>query len=265
MAYSTIILDKAEGIATLTLSRPEKLNALNETMAAELLDAFAQVEQDNDVRVLIITGAGRAFWAGADVKDLFLKGIEQRKRGEETFDIIGWLHKCCLQLRNMPKPVIASISGHAVGIGVTLPLQCDLRIASEEAMFSVPFVQLGLIPEFGSTYSLTRLIGLAKACELVFTGKSIGATEAKEIGLVNEVVPAAELKAATYQLAKTIAQGAPVAMRMAKEGLYQGSEADIHTQLRYETLAYNILLPSEDHEEGVRAFLEKRKPTFKGK
>jgi enoyl-CoA hydratase/carnithine racemase len=265
MAYSTIILDKAEGIATLTLNRPEKLNALNEAMAAELLDAFTQVEQDNDVRVLIITGAGRAFWAGGDVKDLFLKGIEERKRGEETFDLLGWLHKSCLQLRNMPKPVIASINGHAVGIGVTLPLQCDLRIASEEATFSVPFVRLGIIPEFGSTHSLTRLIGLAKACELVFTGKSIGAREAKEIGLINEVVAAAELKTATYELAKTIAQGAPVAMQMAKEGLYQGADADIQTQLRYESLAFGILLPSEDHEEAVRAFLEKRQPTFKGK
>jgi len=265
MAYSTIILEKAEGIATLTLNRPEKLNALNETMAAELLDAFTQVEQDSDVRVLVITGAGRAFWAGADVKDLFLKGIEERKRGGEAFDIIGWLHKACLQLRNMPKPVIASINGHAVGVGVTLPLQCDLRIASEEATFSVPFVRLGLIPEFGSTHSLTRLVGLAKACELVFTGKSIGAKEAKEIGLVNEVVPAAELKAATYELAKAVAQGPPVAVRMAKEALYQGSVADIQTQLQYESLAFGILLPSQDHEEGIRAFLEKRQPTFKGK
>lgn len=265
MAYSTIILDKAEGIATLTLNRPEKLNALNDAMAAELVDAFTQVEQDNDVRVLVITGAGRAFWAGADIKDSFLKRIEERKRGEESYALVGWLHKTCLQLRNMPKPVIASINGYAVGIGVTLPLQCDIRIASEEAMFSVPFVRLGLIPEFGSTYSLTRLIGIAKACELVFTGKFIGAKEAKEIGLVNEVVPAAKLKAATYELAKTIAQGAPLALQIAKEGLYQGIDADIQGQLRYESLAYGILLRSEDHEEGVRAFLEKRQPTFKGK
>ncbi len=265
MAYSTITLAKAEGIATLTLNRPEKLNALNETMAAELLDAVTQVGQDDDVRVLIVTGAGRAFWAGADVKELFLKGIEQRKRGEESFDIIDWLERLCLQLRNLPKPTIAAINGHAVGIGVTLPLQCDIRIASEEAQFSMPFVRLGLIPEFGSTYALTRLVGIAKACELIFTGKFIGAKEAKEIGLVNNVVPTAELQKTTFELAKTIAQGAPLAMQMAKKGLYQGLDTDIQSQLRYESLAFRILLWSEDHDEGVRAFLDKRQPKFKGK
>jgi enoyl-CoA hydratase/carnithine racemase len=265
MAYSTITLAKAEGIATLTLNRPEKLNALNETMAAELLDAVTQVEQDSDVRVLIITGAGRAFWAGADVKGLFLKGIEQRKRSEESFDIIGWLERLCLQLRNLAQPTIAVINGPAVGIGVTLPLQCDIRIVSEEARFSMPFVRLGLIPEFGSTYALTRLIGIAKACELIFTGKFIEAEEAKKIGLVNDVVPAAELQKTAFEMAKAIAQGAPVAVQIAKKGLYQGLDTDIQSQLRYESLAFRVLLQSEDHEEGVRAFVDKRQPRFKGK
>lgn len=265
MASSTVTLDKANGIATLTLNRPEKLNALNEHMAAELLDTVTQIEQDSEVKVLIITGAGRAFWAGADVKELFLRGIEERKHGREPFDILGWLEKLCLQLRNMPKPTIAAINGYAVGIGVTLPLQCDIRIASEEAMFSMPFVRLGLIPEFGSTYALTRLVGIAKACELIFTGKFINASEAKEIGMVNEVVPAHELEKTTRELANTIAQGAPLAIQMAKKGLYQGLDANIQNQLQYESSAYNILLRSQDHEEGVRAFLEKRQPHFKGR
>jgi len=265
MAYSTITLEKAEGIATLTLNRPEKLNVLNETMVAELQDVVTQVEKDKDTKVFIITGAGRAFWAGADVKELFLKAIEQRKRGEESFDMLGLIEKLCLQVRNIPKPTIASINGYAIGIGVTLPLQCDIRIASEEAIFSVPFVRLGVTPEFGSTYALTRIVGIAKACELVFTGKAISAKEAKEIGLVNEVVPAAELQKATYELAKTITQGAPLAIQMAKKGLYQGLDADIQSQLRYENLAFDLLMRSEDHEEGVRAFLEKRQPSFKGK
>ncbi len=265
MAYSTITLEKAEGIATLTLNRPEKLNALNEVMAAELLDAVTHVEEDKDTKVLVITGAGRAFCAGADVKELFLKGIDQRKRGKPSFDITSWLERLCLQLRNMPKPTIASINGHAVGIGVTLPLQCDVRIASEEAMFSLPFVRLGLIPEFGSTYALTRLVGIAKACELIFTGKFIGAKEAKEIGLVNEVAPTAELEKTTHEWAKTITQGAPIAIQLAKKGLYQSLDASIESQLRYESLALNILLRSEDHEEGIRAFLDKRQPNFKSK
>lgn len=264
MTYSTITLANIEGVATLTLNRPEKLNALNETMAAELLDAVTQVQQDSDVRVLIVTGAGRAFWAGADVRDLFLKGIEQRKRGEEAFDIIGWLERLCLQFRNLPKPTIAAINGHAVGIGVTLPLQCDIRIASEEARFSMPFVRLGLIPEFGSTYALPRLVGIGKACELILTGKFIDAKEAKDIGLINDVVPTAELQKTTFELAKTIAQGAPLAMQMAKGGLYQALDTDIQSQLRYEGQAFRILLQSEDHEEGVKAFLDKRQPEFKG-
>jgi enoyl-CoA hydratase len=265
MAYSTIILEKAEGIATLTLNRPEKLNVLNETMAVELLDAITDVEKDKGIKVLIVTGAGRAFWAGADIKDLFFEAIEQRKRGEEGFNILGWLEKVCLQVRNMPKPTIASINGYAIGIGVTFPLECDIRIASEEAILSLPFVRLGITPEFGSTYALTRLVGIAKACELIFTGKSITAKEAKEIGLVNEVVPAAELQKTTYELAKTIAQGATLAIQMAKKVLYKGLDADIQSQLRYEGSAFETLRKTEDHEEGVRAFLEKREPSFKGK
>jgi len=265
MIYSTVTLKRTEGIATLTLNRPEKLNALNEMMAADLIDAVTQVERDKNTKVLIITGAGRAFWAGADVKDIFLRGIEQRKRGEQSFDIADWLERLCLQLRTMPKPTIALINGHAVGIGVTLPLQCDIRIASEEATLSLPFVRLGLIPEFGSTYALTRLVGIAKAYELIFTGKFIGAKEAKEIGMVNEVVPISELENTAHEWAKTIAQGAPLALQMAKKGLYQGLDADIKSQLHYESTALNILLRSEDHEEGIRAFLAKRQPSFKGK
>lgn len=200
MAYSTIILDKSDAVATLTLNRPDKLNALNETMAAELLDALTQIEKDKDIRALIVSGAGRAFCAGADMGDLFLKYIEQRKQGEKTSDLMGGMEKLSLQLRNMPQPVIASIHGYAVGIGVTLPLQCDIRIASEDTQLSLPFVRIGVIPEFGSTYTLTRLVGIAKACELIFTGKAINAREAKEIGLLNDVVPAAELQKTTYEL-----------------------------------------------------------------
>ena len=265
MAYSTIILDKAEGIATLTLNRPEKLNAINELMGDELFDAFTRVEQENDIRVLVITGTGRAFCAGADVDGMFLKGIEDRKQGKESLDISAWVDRFCVQLRNMSKPVIASMNGHAVGVGVTMTLQCDLRIASAEAKISLPFVRLGIMPEFGSTYSLPRLIGIAKACELVFTGKTINAQEAKTIGLVNDVVPAAELETFTYELAKTITQGAPLAIKMAKKGLYQGLDATFEEQLQYENSAFGVLLRSEDHEEGVRAFLEKRQSTFKGK
>jgi len=265
LSYSTIILDKAEAIATLTLNRPEKLNAFNPQMLEELLDALVHIEQDDDIRVLVIAGAGRAFSAGGDMEQLFLRSIEQRKHGEKGYDVIGWLVKARLLLRNMPQPVIASINGAAIGLGMTVSLACDLRIASEEAMLSVPFVRIGAVPEFGSTYSLPRLVGIAKACELIFTGKSITAKEAKEIGLVNEVVPASELKSATYEMAKSIAEAAPIAIRLAKKELYQGMDADLQNQLQLEYEGLVTTLQSEDHEEAVRAFLEKRKPIFKGK
>lgn len=265
MSFSTILVDKAEGIATLTLNRPDRLNAVTEPMTAELLDAFTQIESDGNVRVLVITGAGRGFCAGADIQDLFLKGIEDERQGKEKFDLPAWAEKACWQLADMSKPTIASINGPAVGFGMTLTLVCDLRIASEEARLSIPFVQFGIIPEFGSTYFLPRLVGIAKACELAFTGRFIEAKEAKEIGLVNEVVPGAELKAATYKLAKSIVRGAPVAIQLAKRGLYQGLDTSLRNQLRYERLALDIAFQSEDHAEAVAAFLQKRPPVFKGK
>lgn len=265
MAYSEIILDESEGIATITLNRPDKLNAFTETMSNELLDALIRAEQDKSVRVVIITGAGRAFCAGADLKDTFLKIIEDRKAGIEGYDILSWMVKACLQFRSMSKPTIASINGHAIGLGLTIPLQCDIRIASEAATMSLPFVKVGVLPEFGSTYTLSRIIGIGKACELVFTGKSVTAQEAKEINLVNEVVPPAELETATRNLAISITEGAPIAIKMAKRGLYMGMDGDIENQLQYEKLAFDMLWQQEDHEEAVRAFLEKRKPVFKGK
>jgi len=251
-----IILEKSEGIATITLNRPEKLNAFNWEMEAEFFNALEEVGQDKDVRVLVITGAGPAFSTGADVEETLQKTVEEGGlTGEERYD---------LPFRNMV-PVIASINGFAVGAGLTITLQCDIRIAAEEARFLLPFVTFGLVPEAGSTYFLSRLVGIAKACELVFSGKTITAKEAKEIGLVNEVVPGAELKEATYKLAKRIAQAPPLAMRMAKKGLYQGLEASIKDQIEFEKSALMTLMRTEDFQEAIKAFQEKRKPVFKGK
>jgi len=251
-----VVLDKSEGIATVTFNRPDKLNAFNWEMEGEVFDAFRQVEQDKDVRVLVITGAGPAFCTGADVEEMLQETIEKGGlTGREQYD---------LPFRNMV-PVIASINGFAMGAGLTITLQCDIRIAAEEARLSLPFVPFGIIPEAGSTYFLSRLVGIAKACELTFTGKTITAKEAKEIGLVNEVVPLAELKEATYKLAKRIAQGPPLAMQMAKKGLYQGLEASIRDQIEYEKSALMTLMRTEDFQEAIKAFQEKRKPVFKGK
>lgn len=265
MSQSTILLEIKEGIATLTLNRPDKLNAFTEPMTGEFAHILNQVEQDKNVRVLVITGAGRGFCSGADITDLFLKGIEDRKQGKEAFDLLRWMRDTCMKIRNMPKATIASINGPAIGLGFTLPLACDLRIASDEATMAIPFVRFGIIPEFGSTYFLPRLLGIAKACELAFTGKTITAAEAKEIGLINKVVPASELKQATYELAKSIAQLPPLAVEFSKKGLYHGLDNELESQLQYECLALELLFRSQDHEEGVKAFLEKRQPVFQGK
>ena len=265
MKYETITLEKKENIATITLNRPDKLNALNPKMREELIDVFGVVDQDDEVRVAVVTGAGRAFCAGADIKESFLPRIETEGKGviadiTREFGELG-----PLALAKVRKPVIAAINGPAVGFGCTLTLVCDIRIASENARFSLAFPRMGIIVEFGSSYFLSRLIGIGKACELAFTAKMIDAKEAKEIGLVNQVVPAEELSKITYEMASSIAKLAPLAMRLTKRALYRGLDNDLATQSQYEALSNNYLRRTEDHEEGARAFLEKREAAFKGK
>lgn len=265
MRYETIILEKKENIATITLNRPEKLNALNPKMREELLDVFGVIDQDDEVRVAVITGAGRAFCAGADIKESFLSSIEERKRGISEDITRAYAELAPLALANVKKPVIAAINGSAVGFGCTLTLVCDIRIASENARFSLAFPRMGIIVEFGSSYFLPRLIGVGKACELAFTAKMIDAQEAKEIGLVNQVVPVSELSKTSYEMASSIAKLAPLSIRLTKRALYRGLDNGLTSQVQYEVLANNYLRETEDHEEGVRAFLEKREPAFKGK
>ena len=265
MKYETIILEKKHNIATITMSRPEKLNALNYEMGDELIDVFGVVDEDDDIRVVILTGAGRAFSAGADIKERFLAKIEERKRGviediTKDFDELA-----PLALARVRKPVIASINGPAVGFGCSITLVCDIRIASENAKFSLPFCRVGISPEMGATYFLPRLVGMGKACELVFTARMIDAKEAKEIGLVNHVVPADELTKATHEMATSITKLAPLAIRVSKRALYREVNNDLITQAQYEAFAIDYLRGTVDHEEGARAFLEKREPVFKGK
>jgi len=265
MSYETVILEERENIATVTLNRPEKLNALNPKMGEELLDVFNVVDQDDDVRVVIITGAGRAFCAGADIQERFLAKIEQRKKGVVDDITMDFNELLPLTLAKVRKPVIAAINGPAVGFGCTLTLLCDIRIASENARFSLAFCRMGLSPEMGSTYFLPRLVGMGKACELVFTAKMIDAKEAREIGLVNQVVPVNELMKTSYEMANSIAKLAPLALRVSKRALYEGMNNDLATQLQYEAFAINYLRGTKDHEEGAKAFLEKREPVFQNK
>ena len=266
MSYQNIIWEVQNGIATLTFNRPEKLNALNNVMADEFLDALTRVQDDENIKVLLITGAGRAFCSGADIKERFLQRIEKKKKGELWGEaMLGYTEKCCLTLTNIAKPTIAAINGIAFGVGSTLVLGCDMRIASQEAKIGYGFVRMGVIPEFGSSYFLPRLIGLAKACELVFTGKTIDADEAYQIGLVNQVVSPETLLDVARELASGLAESPPIALQLAKQLLHQGLNTDLKTQLRLESLALDACRGTLDHEEAAKAFLEKRKPVFKGK
>lgn len=262
MNYTTLILEKKDKIGTITFNRPEILNAFNATSFNEFIQALHELDNDESIMVVIITGAGRAFSGGLD--------LEEAKKGPSEFDLqvvplqgtLAWIAHI---MRAMKKPIIASVNGAAVGAGFTIALACDIRIASEQAKFGAAFLRVGLIPELGSTYSLPRLIGIAKACELVFTARIIDANEAKAIGLVNEVVTPADLAAATNKMAMEIAEMPATALQLARKALYQGLDSNLDAQIQFEQLSQSTCFKTEDHIEGMKAVLEKRKPIFKGK
>ena len=256
MNYQTIILEKREHITTISLNRPDRLNALNNEMVDELSDAFASEDRDDETRVVVITGVGRAFCSGADLREE--RTGERSKVGHTMADRI-------FAALDIEKPIIASINGVAVGGGCTMTLSCDIRIASEAAQFQLPFTRLGICTELGSTYLLPRLVGMGKASELLLTSRMIDAKEAKEMGLVNQVVPADRLVEATYEMASSIAKLPPLAVQMNKRGLRQAMNADLSSQLQYEALATAYLSDTEDHKEAIKAFREKRDPIYKGR
>jgi 2-(1,2-epoxy-1,2-dihydrophenyl)acetyl-CoA isomerase len=242
---------------------------LNPQMMTELLDAFRSISQDEETQILVITGAGRGFCSGAD---LSTRGSNQdpnipetKEKEIEDITLRGFPREAPLALVAMKKPVIAAINGVAVGGGCTLTLACDIRIASQTARFSIPLTRVGLTLELGSSYFLSRLIGIGKACELIFTGRMINAEEAKEMGLVNQIVPDDELLKSTYEMANSIIKAAPLATRISKVGLHQGMNANLIDQLRWESLALSYLIGTEDSREAAKAFLEKRDPIFKGR
>jgi 2-(1,2-epoxy-1,2-dihydrophenyl)acetyl-CoA isomerase len=266
MSYRTILLEKIENAAIITLNRPDRMNASNDELTEELLNCLENIDQDNDVHTVIITGAGKAFCAGADLRERFLPKIEKRKQGFLKDVTREFAELGALALSRIRKVTIAAINGLATGVGCSLALGCDIRIASSTAKFGFPFLRVGILPEFGSTYYLPRLVGIGKACELIFTGRTIDSEEAKEIGLVNKVVPSEKLMKEAYAMAEKIGQMPPLALQISKRALYQGLRApDLASQLQYESLALVHLFGTADHEEGVRSLLEKREPKFKGR
>lgn len=260
--YEHILVSEAEGIVTITLNRPDKLNAFVGHMRRDLAEALEHAGSDRSVRVVIVTGAGRAFCAGGDVA--FMAELMNRRDAEEFSRILGAGRRVITAIRQMTKPVIASINGPASGAGCNLAFACDLRIASNNATFSQSFAKVGLHPDWGGTYFLPRLVTPNKACEMFFLGESIDAAEAFRLGIVNQVVAPEELDNATMQFAERLRAAPPIALAAAKHAVYMSEAADLEEMLRYEIEAQLRCFESEDGHEGVRAFLEKREPRFTG-
>jgi enoyl-CoA hydratase/carnithine racemase len=260
--YEHISVSEADCILTITLNRPDKLNAFIGHMRRDLAEALEQAGSDRSVRVVVINGAGRAFCAGGDV--VFMAELMQRRDAEEFARILGAGRRVITAIRQMAKPVIASINGPASGAGCNLAFACDLRIASNTATFSQSFAKVGLHPDWGGTYFLPRLVTPNKACEMFFLGESIDAAEAARLGIVNQVVVPEELENATLQLAERLRAAPPIALAAAKHAVYMSQAAELDEMLRYETEAQMRCFESDDGHEGVRAFLEKREPKFTG-
>lgn len=260
--YEHILVSEGDGITTITLNRPDKLNAFIGHMRRDLAEALEHAGSDRSARVVIITGAGRAFCSGGDIA--FMAELMQRHDSEEFARILGAGRRVITAIRSMTKPVIAAINGPAAGAGFNLALACDLRIASSNATFSQSFVKVGLHPDWGGTYFLPRLVSPNKACEMFFLGDAIDAAEALRLNLVNQVVAPEELETATQQLAERLRAAPPIAIAAAKHAVYLSSGADLEEMLRYETEAQLRCFESDDGHEGVHAFFDKRDPQFTG-
>ncbi|HEX6642699.1 MAG TPA: enoyl-CoA hydratase-related protein [Thermoanaerobaculia bacterium] len=258
--YANILVEKSEGIAVVTVNRPDKLNALNAATVGELERAFRDVAADDDVRGVIVTGAGeKAFVAGADIGELAqmgpIDGVAVSRLGQDAFRF----------LETMGKPVIAAVNGFALGGGMELALACHLRVASEKAKFGLPEVKLGIIPGYGGTVRLPRIVGRGRALELILTGEMIDAAEAHRIGLANRVVaPGTTLDEARALMTKVLGNG-PVALRLALESVDHGADASMDEGLTLESSLFGLLATTDDMREGMAAFLEKRAAAFTGR
>jgi enoyl-CoA hydratase len=260
MAFDNLLLERDGAVAIVTINRPAVLNALNAQTLDELRRVILDLKRDDGVRVLVLTGAGdKAFVAGADINELAVQtptsGREHALAGQHVFDLI----------ENMGKPVIAAINGYALGGGCELAMACTLRMAADTARLGQPEIALGLIPGYAGTQRLPRLVGKGRAMEMILTGAPIAADEALRIGLVNRVSPAADLMADARKLAAQLAKSAPIAMRYIINAVNQGIEMPFAEASQYEATLFGLVASTDDMREGTKAFLEKRKPEFKGR
>ncbi len=258
--YETLLVSTSAGICTITLNRPDVLNAFNERLLTELHEALKSAEQDSAVRCLVLTGAGRAFCSGQDLKSH--TSAERRSLRES---LLKRYNPIIRRMRMMDKPVLGMINGVAAGAGCSLALACDMRIASDQASFVEVFIRIGLVPDSGSHWFLTRLVGLGKAFELASLGDKIEAAEAERIGLVNKLVPQADLEKVTMEYARRFSTAPTKAVGLIKRGLNKAASSDLETVLEYESYLQEIASLTDDHREGLTAFLEKRPPNFRGK
>lgn len=265
MDYQEILYDKAECIATITFNRPERLNALTQPMRGEILDAVKDASADDDIRVVVFKGAGKGFCAGADLgpaRDASRQTEAGPNSGlprdgfQETFARVMW---------DMPKPAVASINGAAAGLGFGMALSCDIRIASTAGKFAAAFSRISLVPEACMTFYLPRIVGLARAAEILYTGRQVWAEEALSMGLVNQVVEPGALNDAVDSMARTLADAAPIAIQLTRRELYRGLEGTFGSQLEMEQFHQKFAGRSADAREGPQAFMEKRPPDFRGR
>jgi enoyl-CoA hydratase len=256
---NSIRVQRDDDLAVVTVDRQEKMNALNAHVIQELGQAFHGLREDAEVRGVILTGAGeKAFVAGADIGELSrmdsLSGVDVSREGQQVL----------LDIERFPKPVLAAVGGYALGGGCELALACHLRVASENARFGLPEVGLGIIPGYGGTVRLARLIGLGRAIEMTLTGEMVGAERAEAIGLVSAVVPRAELLDRAKEFLRKITRNAPVALRLALECVYHAQDVASSEALKHESALFGLLASTADMREGMEAFLQKRKPSFRG-
>ncbi len=261
--YQHLLIQQDGGVLTITMNRPEVLNAFNNAMLEELTEAVEAAAQDETVRCVVLTGAGRAFGSGQDLRSL---------AGERASGVTGKVsehvqkyHRLVLAIRNMPKPVIAAVHGHAAGISCNIALACDMRIAADDARFIEAFARIGLVPDGGGGYFLPRLIGVGKAMEMAMLADEVSGAEAERIGLVNKCVPLAEFESMTRAFAQRLANGPTRAYGLIKKLLYTSAESDLQTSLHLEGELQDMAIETEDHQNAVAAFLQKRPPEYKGR
>jgi len=256
---NSLIVEKSDGIEIISLNRPKAFNALNWQVVSELEEAVGEAERSDSVKVIIITGSGRAFAAGADITDF------AGKDGEGMFSITHHDHECFLKIMCCTKPIIAAINGPALGGGLELAMSCHIRVASETAIFGLPEISLGAIPGGGGTQLLPRLIGKGAALYHMLTGENISAPEAYRLGLIDKIVPQDKLMVTATAIARVITQKAPIAARLILEAVNKGLELDLASSLKIEEELWRKCGDTEDFQEGVKAFMEKRPVVFKGR